>query len=293
MQAEPALAAPQELASPPPAARAEEPASTSAEWLAEPAERDEPTGRPPPPPSGATTDVDLHAESGAQESEPNDLGAPAAEEVVSEKAQSQERLVAAEAVASDALSEAEAPTGLRATVEAAPSAPEVEAVVVEDASLDDDGMEEAPVSSQRAVAPAPEERLEQLAFGVDDEARPPLHTPPPESGSLLAAAPLDFDMDVTAVRDAPSLPSHGSELGDEEPAAAEASAVEVRGARESVPAPVPVPVPEPVPSPARELVPEAIVARVPAGDAVADLIGEAARFSPTTFVALLDASLTL
>jgi hypothetical protein len=96
-----------------------------------------------------------------------------------------------------------------------------------------------------------------MAFGTE-EPRQPLHTPPPESGRLPAAPVADFDPDVTGVRNAtPLLPRR------------------------------PV---EPVP---HEIVPEATRPQLAQSDAVAEVIAEAQVFAPSTFVALLDASLAL
>jgi hypothetical protein len=117
--------------------------------------------------------------------------------------------------------------------------------------------EEPPASSRRTVASQPEERLAQMAFGVE-EPRPPLHTPPPESGRLPAAPVAEFDADVTGVRNAtPLLPRRND---------------------------------QPV---RRELVPEATRPQLAPSDVVAEVIAEAQRFAPSTFVALLDASLAL
>lgn len=81
----------------------------------------------------------------------------------------------------------------------------------------------------------------------------PRHTPPPESGRLPAATPAN-ELD-----------------GD------------VTGVREAPPM---------VPR-TRELTPEATRAELAPHDAVADIVGEAQRFAPSTFAALLDASLAL
>jgi hypothetical protein len=117
--------------------------------------------------------------------------------------------------------------------------------------------EEPPASSRRTVASQPEERLAQMAFGVE-EPRPPLHTPPPESGRLPAAPAAEFDADVTGVRNAtPMLPRRTD---------------------------------QPI---RRELVPEATRPQLAPSDAVAEVIADAQRFAPSTFVALLDASLAL
>ena len=112
-------------------------------------------------------------------------------------------------------------------------------------------VDEAPLSSRRPVAPQPEERLADMAFGTV-EPGPPRHTPPPESGRLRAAPAVEFDGDVTGVREATPMASRP-----------------------------------------RELVPEATRADLAPSDVVPDIVGEAQRFAPTTFAALLDASLAL
>jgi hypothetical protein len=91
-----------------------------------------------------------------------------------------------------------------------------------------------------------------MAFGAEEPA-PPRHTPPPESGRLPAVPAVEFDADVTGVREA-----------------------------------TPIVLPRP-----RELVPEATRAALVPSDGVADVVGEAQRFAPTTFAELLDASLAL
>jgi hypothetical protein len=71
--------------------------------------------------------------------------------------------------------------------------------VIAEVEEDDDAREEeAPASSRRPVAPAPEERLAELAFGTEEQPAGG-RTPPPKSGPL-PAPPLDFDADVTGVR---------------------------------------------------------------------------------------------
>jgi hypothetical protein len=137
--------------------------------------------------------------------------------------------------------------------------------------------EEAPVSSRRAVAAEPEERLARMAFGTDEP--PPLHTPPPESGQL-PAAPSEFDFDITGVRSAKPLPPLHTE-----PPEALADSAEPAAARE------PSPLREPLPP--RELVPEVTRAEPAPSETVADWVDEAQAFAPPSFVALLDASLSL
>jgi ribonuclease E len=247
---------------------------------------EEPT-RPPP----ANTEVDLVVEVDGREPRQVVVGAPV-EEVASEKAfESRERLVAAEPVTPEEPAHEVAITPSPAVIDAAAaSAPEVEAVieeadevVVEEAPV----AEEAPASSRRPVAPEPEERIAQIAFGAE-EPRAPLHTPPPESGRLPAAAVADFDADVTGVRDAAPLgPLRAKEQqqaahADAEVAAAEAAVTATDAASKARSA-----------APAPGLVAEATRAHLLTSDAVAEIIGEAQRFAPSTFVALLDASLAL
>ncbi len=122
---------------------------------------------------------------------------------------------------------------------------------------------EAPASSRRPVVPAPpppEEQLARLAFGAE-EPPPAGRTPPPESGPL-PAPPEGFDADDTGVHKAVGSPL------EHEPARAPVAAA---------------------------LVPQVARLQLAAGDGggVVDVIGEAQRFAPATFLALLDASLRL
>jgi len=199
----------------------------------------------PPPPvaparAPAPTEADLVMEiEVAQESVGDTLIGVATEElVIGESLGSRERLVAAAPVPLAAIVAEVPPPEL---VEESP--PELLAAVEE--------VEEAPLSSRRPVAPEPEERLADLAFGAE-EPQPPRHTPPPESGRLPAAPAVDFDGDVTGVREA-----------------------------------------TPIAPRQRDLLPEPTRAELAPSDAVADLVGEAQRFAPATFAALLDASLAL
>jgi hypothetical protein len=154
------------------------------------------------------------------------------EALLDEVSDSRERLVAAE--------ELEAP--------AESVIADVDEEVEEDVERD-----EAPASSRRPVAPAPEERLAEIAFGSEEP--PAGRTPPPKSGPL-PAPPLDFDSDVT-------------------------------GVRKSVP-------PSPEPPEPMHLTPQVARLQVADGrDPVVDVIGEAQRFAPLSFVSLLEASLSL
>jgi hypothetical protein len=201
----------------------------------------------PPPPvapvrAPARTETDLVIEVDVVQETASDtvIGVASEEQAIAESLGSRERLVAAAPVLL-------APAGV---ADPAPpemldeSPPEILAAVEE--------LEEAPLSSRRPVAPEPEERLADMAFGAE-EPSPPRHTPPPESGRLPAAPAIEFDGDVTGVREATPI----------------------------------------APARTRELVPEATRAAFAPSGAVADLVGEAQRFAPATFAALLDASLAL
>jgi hypothetical protein len=125
--------------------------------------------------------------------------------------------------------------------------------------------EEAPVSSRRPVAAPPEERLAELAFG-SGEPQPPRHTPPPKSGRLPAPPSLEFDPDVTGVRDAVAI---SAPEDDHTQPSAEAG------------------------RPPSVLVAQAARPNLAASPRVADVIGEAQAFAPATFLELLEASLSL
>jgi hypothetical protein len=195
-------------------------------------EDDQPTLPPPPV-------IDLVAQSGdiveinATYREREVSVAPPVADSPALPLDSRERLVAA-------------PPALELVVEEVPpepeSAPEMERAPEE--RVDD----EPPVSSRRPVMPEPEQRIEEIAFGAE-EPSPPRHSPPPESGRLLAAP-------VTQLEAAKDVPA------DTEPQA-------------------------------RDLIPEAIVADLSASTKVANVIGEAQRFAPTSFSELLEASLAL
>jgi hypothetical protein len=191
------------------------------------------------------------------------IGVPAEEPPVPEAFESRERLVAAEPIAEIAPAE---PAAVAVPVEEAPQ--EVLAAVEvapQELLASEEDVEDAPLSSRRPVAPQPEERIAEIAFGAE-EPRPPRHTPPPESGRLPAAPVVEFDADVTGVHETPAaVAPHRAE-------------------------------PEPeaeMPRRASELAPETTTPELPSGEGVVDVVGEAQAFAPSTFVALLDASLAL
>ena len=200
---------------------------------------------PPPPlaparaPARTETDLVIEVEVVQETASETVIGVASEELVIAESLGSRERLVAAVPVL---LAPAVAEAGPPEMLDESP--PEILAAVEE--------VEEAPLSSRRPVAPEPEERLADMAFGAE-EPSPPRHTPPPESGRLPAAPAIEFDGDVTGVREATPI----------------------------------------APARPRDLVPEATRAALTPSGAVADLVDEAQRFAPDTFAALLDASLAL
>jgi hypothetical protein len=215
----------------------------------------------------AATEADIVLEVEVQEVAGDTvIGVPVEEVMAPEALGSRERLVAAEPVASE-------PAELPA-VEMSDAGPVVEEagpeLLADESDVEQTAeLEEAPLSSRRPVGPQPEERLAEMAFGARAEEEPPRHTPPPESGRLPAAPAMEFDGDVTGVREAtPIAPVRAQE---NEPSPLRAAS----------------------PTPAHELAPEVTYAVLPSGDGVAEVIGKAQDFHPSTFVSLLDASLAL
>jgi hypothetical protein len=175
---------------------------------------------------------------------------------------------------SEAAPALEAPAAEPVAARAPESGPSIEQVEVlgeqeEDAAIagdEDEELEETPASSRRPVAPD-EPRLADLAFGVE-EPQAPRHTPPPKSGRLPAPPAVDFDADVTGVRPAVTPESARPSVEDESTqVSAQGSVLTPQAARPNL--------------------------DVPADARVVDVVGEAQRFAPATFLALLDASLSL
>jgi len=259
--AEPRKAAPTAAA-----AVAESPARTEAPRPMQAVDEEITLAQPAARSSRAATEADIVLEVEVQEVTGDTvIGVPVEEVMAPEALGSRERLVAAEPIAAEPseLPAAELPDRGPPVEEMGPEILADESDVEETAEI-----EEAPLSSRRPVGPQPEERLAEMAFGAEEE--PPRHTPPPESGRLPAAPAVEFDGDVTGVREAtPIAPVHAQEE--------EASPLRAAAA----------------PTPTRELVPEATHATLPIGDGVAEIIGEAQGFQPSSFAALLDASLAL
>jgi hypothetical protein len=183
------------------------------------------------------------------------LAVPVEEIQVPEATESRERLVAAEPAAAEPAA-VEPGAEREREIDAGPEL----IASVEVAEADVEEIEEAPASSRRPVAPQPEERLAEMAFGAE-EPQPARHTPPPESGRLPAAPP------------APVAESAGA-------AEFEGDVTGVHEASKPVQAPV-------------AIVPEMYSAEIAPSDAVADVVGQAKQPPPETFLAALDASIAL
>jgi hypothetical protein len=241
------------------AAASPSPAPAVAPPLAPPMD-DEITLAQPGRSARAATEADIVLEVEVQEVAGDTvIGVPVEEVMAPEALGSRERLVAAEPVAVEAAE-------ILAVEVPAPAEEAGPELLADESDVEEAGElieEEAPLSSRRPVGPQPEERLAEMAFGARGEEEPPRHTPPPESGRLPAAPPVEFDADVTGVREAtPIAPARAQES-------------------------------EPSPVRATSLQPETTHASLPTGDGVADVIGTAQSFQPSTFMALLDASLAL
>ena len=204
--------------------------------------------------SRAATEADIVLEVEVQEVAGDTVIGVTVEEVMAPEALgSRERLVAAEPIASEPveLPAVERSDRQQVVEEMGPGILADETDVEETAEAE---MEEAPLSSRRPVGPQPEERLAEMAFGAEEE--PPRHTPPPESGRLPAAPAVEFDADVTGVREA--TPLAPVRIQENEPSPLRAAS----------------------PPPARDFAPEAIHAVLPSGNGVAEVIGKAQRFQP-------------
>jgi hypothetical protein len=264
-RAVPAIVAPP--AAPPPAAAAPPPAPAppvAAPVVTRPVQRVEPPPTviidqieeatlPPPPMASDDFAVDVDMHVSTPPPPPMDA-APGSNR---EPSSSQERLSAAQAPST------EPPAVMADVADEGPSIGHGESLADEEALAGEERPEEAPISSRRPVAP-PEERLAELAFGAG-EPQPPRHTPPPKSGRLPAPPASEFDADVTGVRDAVALPTAGADVP--RPAA--------QASRPAV------------------LAPQAARPNLVSEPRVADVIGDAQAFAPSTFFELLDASLSL
>ena len=243
-----------------------EPEPATARGPSEPPELDEPTLPPPPLAADAEFTIDVDVSSGTPEP------AAVAGSEAGDGRDSSERLSAAPPVMLEPADSVDAGPSIEQVDELLNEANDEtsEGGIASDALAggeiagdEDDELEETPASSRRPVTSPPEERLAELAFGAE-EPQPPRHTPPPKSGRLPAPPAVEFDADVTGVRAA----APGAAADDEAP---------LPSAPPSVLAAQPI-------RPNLESGPSVVVP---------DVIGEAQRFAPATFLALLDASLSL
>jgi hypothetical protein len=255
----PAAVAPPAFVAPPPAAVAPPelaPPRVARQPSPEPPEVIEATTLPPPPLVEVSSDADFEVEVEVPLPTPEP---PAVSEALDGKDTS-ERLSASPSVAVE-------PAAVGPAIERVEVLSDEEGVADEDVDGEtsrSDEVDETPASSRRPVTAPPEERLADLAFGSEEQ--PARHTPPPESGRLPAPPAGEFDPDVTGVRATPGLSV------DEESA-----------------------LPSAQPSEPSVLSAQAVRVDLASGAnlRVPDVIGQAQAFAPATFLALLDASLSL
>jgi hypothetical protein len=167
-------------------------AAAGAELIEEPVQL---TTWTPPPPEAAVPDVAIAIDVDYVEAAQVTVADGGPEEVPSERFDSAERLVVAGAIPTDEAGDELIPEPEPGDELGAPG----ETQLAADA-LGEETAEPAPISSRRPVMGEPDDRLERMAFGAD-EAPPPLHTPPPESGRVPAAPADDFDSEVGDARE--------------------------------------------------------------------------------------------
>jgi hypothetical protein len=174
----------------------------------------------------------------------------------------------------------------------------LESIPVEDTGPDVEVTEEepAPSSSRRPISPPAAEEIAETAFGADDLAAPPRHTPPPESGRLPAAPELapvidvdDEAQDITGVHHTPA----GERPAVAAAAADETDALARSGEHEGLSSPPDEVTPPPAIVSGVALTPHIARPERTATAPVVDPIGQAMAFSPATFGELLDATLSL
>jgi len=150
----------------------------------------------PPPPDGPAPDVAIAIDVDYVETAQVTLPDSRSEDPPADRFDSTERLVvagSADDAADELIPDPEPVENGEEPVEATQSA--------SDAPVDEAAEPEpAPASSRRPVMMTePDDRLERIAFGAED-ARPPLHTPPPESGRVPAAPADEFDSESPEAR---------------------------------------------------------------------------------------------
>ena len=188
-----------------------------------------------------------------------------------------------------------------------PAAPEIAAEAASDeASIDWEEIDEPPASSRRPIAAESiDAALEASAHVELDEGREiPLKTPPPESGPQAApppyvppAAPVPLDAEPLSEGDiqSPSVPPMRADESlfelDEPPAEIEVA--------QSAPTPAPPPVIEALEAPIEhapesgEVAPDVVARPALPQAAPSSYVAAVRGFRPSTFVELLDASLSL
>jgi hypothetical protein len=169
-------------------------AAGSAELIEEPVQLSTWT---PPPPELPVPDVAIAIDVDYVEAAKVTLADRRVEDATAERFDSTARLVVAHGEAADEVGEELIPEPEPGDDIESPA----HAMHLAADAVGEETAEPAPASSRRPVMGEPDDRLERMAFGAE-EAPPPLHTPPPESGRVPAAPADDFDPDVPDTREA-------------------------------------------------------------------------------------------
>jgi nicotinate-nucleotide--dimethylbenzimidazole phosphoribosyltransferase len=247
---------------------------------------------PPPPPAPPRAALRVEPDVAVEvevERAPEAVGeavlAVSTEEPVVESFESRERLVAAEPVAFELVGAepigaepvAAEPIGAE-PVAAEPVVAGGTAAVPVVAAVASEAVAAEPIAEVPPPEAVDESPVEVVAAVVEE-----LDEPPVSSRRPVAPQPEEA-LAAMAFGDEESRPSRHTPPPESGPLPAEPEFdADVTGVREATP----------FVARSHELVPEATRAELAAHDAVADVVGEAQRFAPPTFAALLDASLAL
>lgn len=127
--------------------------------------------------------------------------------------------------------------------------------------------DQPPDSSRRLLGPDPEEQIARIAFGKETE-QPPCHTPPPESGRMLAGSDSDLELELGTKSSFDPFEARVDDHADDDEDASSA------------------------PTSTRLVVLETR-ASIPSDGDVAEVIGSLPRHSPETFLQALRSSMSL
>lgn len=146
----------------------------------------------PPPPDDLAPEVGIPVDVDYVETTHVVVADPGGVEVAEGHFDSTERLVVASTAVADADPDEGADDVDQPPAESVDGSAQTAHSVAD--GLGEEAGEPAPASSRRPVMAEPDDRLARMAFGAE-EAPPPLHTPPPESGRVPASPSDDFDRD--------------------------------------------------------------------------------------------------